>query len=104
MVIYLFFVGVLVISKCRKQEQKGLKTVILALKILGDLKVFLLVIGDLRNRLVMVILAIFWWWYGDLSHFLLVIWWLVPEKIGDLVILRSYGDGDLPIFRWYFCD
>ena len=61
MVIYLFFVGVLVISTCRKQEQKGLKTVILALKILGDLKVFLLVIGDLRNRLVMVILAIFWW-------------------------------------------
>ena len=61
MVIYLFFVGVLVISTCRKQEQKGLKTVILVLKILGDLKVFLLVIGDLRNRLVMVILAIFWW-------------------------------------------
>ena len=61
MVIYLFFVGVLVISKCRKQEQKGLKMVILALKILGDLKVFFLVIGDLRNRLVMVILAIFWW-------------------------------------------
>ena len=61
MVIYLFFVGVLVVSTCGKQEQKGLKTVILALKILGDLKIFLLVIGDLRNRLVMVILAIFWW-------------------------------------------
>ena len=61
MVIYQFLVGILVISTCRKQEQKGLKTVILALKILGDLKVFLLVIGDLRNRLVMVILAIFWW-------------------------------------------
>ena len=61
MVIYIFFVCVLVISTYRKQEQKELKTVILAFKILGDLKVFLLVIGDLRNRLVMVILAIFWW-------------------------------------------
>ena len=39
---------------------------------------------------------------GDLAIFLLVIWWLVPEKIGDLVILSSYGDGDLPIFHWYF--
>ena len=54
-VIYQFLVGILVISTCRKQEQKGLKTVILALK------VFLLAIGDLRNRLVMVILAIFCW-------------------------------------------
>ena len=44
MVIYLFYVCVLVISTCRKQEQKGLKMVILAFKILGDLKVFLLVI------------------------------------------------------------
>ena len=61
MVIYLFFVGVLVISKCWKQEQKRLKTVILVLKILGDLKVYLLVIGDLRNHVVMVILAIFQW-------------------------------------------
>ena len=61
MVIYLFFVGVLLIKTCRKQEQKELKRVILSLKILGDLKVFLLVIGDLGNRLVMVILAIFWW-------------------------------------------
>ena len=61
MVIYLFFVGFLVISKCQKQEQKRLKTVILVLKILGDLKVFLSVIGVLRNGLVMVILAIFWW-------------------------------------------
>ena len=61
MVIYLFSIGVLMISTFRKQEQKGLKTVILALKILGDLKVFLLVIGDLKNRLVMVILAIFLW-------------------------------------------
>ena len=59
MVIYLFYICVLVISTCQKQEQKGLKTVILALKILGDLKVFLLVIGDLRNHLVMVIWAIF---------------------------------------------
>ena len=40
---------------------KGAETVILVLKILGDLKIFLLVIGDHRNRLVMVILAIFWW-------------------------------------------
>ena len=61
MVIYLFFVGVLVISTCRKQEQKGPKTVSLVLKIFGDLKNFLLVIGDHWNRLVMVILAIFWW-------------------------------------------
>ena len=61
MVIYLFYVCVLVISTWRKQEQKGLKTVILALKILGDLKVYFLVIGDLRNHLVMVIWAIFWW-------------------------------------------
>ena len=40
MVIYLFFAGIFVISTCLKQEQKGLKTVILALKKLGDLKVF----------------------------------------------------------------
>ena len=37
---------------------------------------FRLVIGDLKGLLVMVILAIFCWWYGDLSHFWLVIWWL----------------------------
>ena len=61
MVINLFFIDVLMISKCRKQEQKGLKTVILSQKIFGDLKVFVLVIGDLRNHMVMVILAIFWW-------------------------------------------
>jgi len=61
MVIYIFFVYVLVISTFSKQEQKELKTVILAFKILGGLKVFLLVIGDLRNHLVMVILEIFWW-------------------------------------------
>ena len=36
---------------------------------------------------------------GDLAIFLLVIWWLVPEKIDDLVILSSYGDGDFPILR-----
>ena len=41
---------------------------------------------------------------GDLAIFLLVIWWLVPEKIGDLVILSSYGDGDLPIFHKCFSD
>ena len=35
---------------------------------------------------------------GDRAVFLLVIWWFVPEKIGDLVILRSCGDGDLPTF------
>ena len=40
MVIYVFYVCVLVISTCRKQEQKGLKTVMFALKILGDLKGF----------------------------------------------------------------
>ena len=40
MVIYLFFAGIFVISTYLKQEQKGLKTVILALKRLGDLKVF----------------------------------------------------------------
>jgi hypothetical protein len=61
MVIYLFFVAVLVVSTCWKHEQKGLKTVFFALKILGDFKIILLVIGDLRNELVMVILAIFWW-------------------------------------------
>ena len=61
MVIYLFFAGIFVISTCLKQEQKGLKTAILALKKLGDLKVFFLVIGDLRIHLVMVILAIFRW-------------------------------------------
>ena len=43
----------LVINTCRKQEKKGLKTVILAVKVLGDLKVFLLVIGDLRNHLIL---------------------------------------------------
>ena len=41
MVIYLFFAGVFVISTCLKQEQNGLKIVILVLKILGDLKFFL---------------------------------------------------------------
>ena len=61
MVINLFFIDVLMISKCRKQEQKGLKTVILSQKILGDLKVFVLVIGDLGNHLVTVILTIFRW-------------------------------------------
>ena len=35
---------------------------------------------------------------GDWAIFLLVIWWFVPEKIGDLVILRNCGDGDLPTF------
>ena len=35
---------------------------------------------------------------GDRAVFLLVIWWFVPEKIGDLVILRSCGDGDFPTF------
>ena len=35
---------------------------------------------------------------GDLPTFWLVIWWLAPEKSGDLVILRSCGDGDLAIF------
>ena len=61
MVIYLFFVGILVVSTCRKKGQKSLKTVFFVLKIHGHLKIFLLVIGDLRNYLVMVILAIFWW-------------------------------------------
>ena len=41
---------------------------------------------------------------GDLAIFLLVIWWLVPEKNGDLVILSSYGDGDLPILCLCFSD
>ena len=44
-----------------KKEQKELKSVIFTLKILGDLKVFFLVIGDLRIHLVMMILVIFWW-------------------------------------------
>ena len=35
---------------------------------------------------------------GEFTIFLLVIWWLVPKKIGDLVMLSSYGDGDLAIF------
>ena len=33
-----------------------------------------------------------------IGDFLLVIWWFVEEKINDLVILRSCGDGDLAIF------
>ena len=41
MVIYLFFIVDFVISTSLKKEQKELKTVILTLKILGDLKVFL---------------------------------------------------------------
>ena len=49
---------------------------------------------------------------GDWAIFWLVIWWLVPEKIGDLVILRSCGDGDEVIFllvistskSWWFGD
>ena len=67
-----------------------------------------LVIGDRA-----VFLLVIWWFVpekigdlvilkscgdGDLAIFLLVIWWLVPKKIGDLVILRSCGDGDLAIF------
>ena len=67
-----------------------------------------LVIGDRA-----VFLLVIWWFVpekigdlvilkscgdGDLAIFLLVIWWLVPEKIGDLVILRSCGDGDLAFF------
>ena len=67
-----------------------------------------LVIGDWA-----VFLLVIWWFVpekigdlvilkscgdGDLAIFLLVIWWLVPKKIGDLVILRSCGDGDLAIF------
>ena len=57
--------------------------------------------------------AVFCWWFvpakigdlvilrgcgdGDLPTFWLVIWWLVAEKSGDLVILRSCGDGDWTI-------
>ena len=67
-----------------------------------------LVIGDRA-----VFLLVIWWFVpekigdlvilrscgdGDLAIFLLVIWWLAPNKFGDLVILRSFGDGDLPIF------
>ena len=70
----------------------------------------LLVIGDWAAFLLVI------WWFapkklgdlvilrscgdGDLAIIMLVIWWLVPQKIGDLVIFRSYGDGDLPIFWW----
>ena len=59
-------------------------------------------------------LGFFCWWFvpekngdleilrscgdGDLPTFCLVIWWLVTEKSGDLVILRSCGDGDWAIF------
>ena len=51
----------LVMRICLNLEQKGLKIVIFALKILGDLIIIFLVIGDLRIHLVMVILAIFGW-------------------------------------------
>ena len=68
-----WFTYFLVIRICLNLEQKGLKIVILVLKILGDLIVFFLVIGDLRIHLVMVILAIFGWWFE-------------PFFVGDLVI------------------
>ena len=42
---------------------------------------------------------------GDWGQKLLVIWWFEPKKCGDLVILRSCGDGDLALKSmviWWF--
>ena len=94
MVIYLFFVGDFVIGKCLKRGQRTMKTVILALKILGDFKVFswwLVIWG-----------STWWWWFwpffvGDMAmrQFLLVIWWLKggsspPLKVSNSV--RTYTE------------
>ena len=71
---------------------------------IGDWAVFLLVIWWFEQEKVGDLVILKSCGDGDLAIFLLVIWWLVPKKIGDLVILSSYGDGDLPIFRWCFSD
>ena len=42
---------------------------------------------------------------GDWAQKLVVIWWFEPKKCGDLVILRSCGDGDLAqksMVIWWF--
>ena len=70
------FVADLVISAYLKKESKKTENCHSGTKNTWWFESFFLVIGDLRVHLVMVILAIFWWWYGNLSHFLVVIWWL----------------------------
>ena len=72
--------------------------------VIGDWAVFSLVIWWLVHEKIGDLVILKSCGDGDLAIFLLVIWWLVPEKIGDLVILSSSGDGDLPIFRWCFSD
>ena len=83
MVIELFLSVIWWLFQIWSKSKKGAEnchflteTSVWALKNVWWFEAFCLVIGDLRGHLVMVIWAIFCWWYGDLSHFLLVIWWL----------------------------
>ena len=42
---------------------------------------------------------------GDKGQKIVVIWWFEPKKCGELVILRSCGDGDLTeknMVIWWF--
>ena len=72
--------------------------------VIGDWTIFLLVIWWFVHKKIGDLVILRSCGDGDSAIFLLMIWWLVPEKIGELVILRSFGDGDLPIFCWYFWD
>ena len=67
---------------------------------IGDRAIFLLVIWWFVHEKIGDLVILRSCGDGDLAIIMLVIWWLVPQKIGDLVIFRSYGDRDLPIFWW----
>ena len=86
------------------KHKSGLLRGGLVFLVIGDRAIFLLVIWWFVHEKIGDLVILKSCGDGDLAIILLVIWWLVPQKIGDLVILRSCGDGDLPIFCWYFCD